>query len=111
MNTIYKALTITPMYRLIILFLLISIKSEAQQRTDTVKCYVQVMVPAEGAMGVARNLESNFIFLNGGMLIYTKAYAISDTSGRYIKFLNPRKKELKDIWMPDDKPVLMKKDW
>lgn len=85
--------------------------SKTQQQTDTVKCFVQIMIPAEGAMGVARNIESNFLFLNGGMLIYTRAYAISDTSGHYIKFLNPRKKELKDIWLPDEKPVIMKKDW
>ena len=69
------------------------------------------MIPAEGSMGIARNIEDNFIYMNGGMLIYTKAYAISDTSGHYVKFVNPRKKEIKNIWMPGDKPVMMKKDW
>lgn len=90
--------------------LLFSLSASAQSRTDTVKCYVQVMISADGALGISRNIENNQVFNNGGLLIYTKAYAIIE-SGKYVKFLSPRKKELKDIWTPDDKPVVMKKDW
>ncbi|OQP61722.1 hypothetical protein A3860_31140 [Niastella vici] len=82
----------------------------AQQRTDTIKCYVQVMIPADGALGISKQIENNQVYMNGGMLIYTKAYAIME-GGKYVKFLSPRRKELKDIWTPDDKPVIMKKDW
>ena len=93
------------------LLLLILIKSEGQQRTDTVKCYVQIMLPAAGTIGMSRNIEDNTLFVNGGMFIYTKAYAIKDTAGKYVRFLTPRKKELKDVWMPESGPVVMKKDW
>jgi hypothetical protein len=44
------------------------------------------------------------------MLIYTKAYAIMEGE-KYVKFINPRRKDLKDIWLPDNGPVAMKKDW
>lgn len=90
--------------------LLLCLGAAAQTRTDTVKCYVQVMISADGALGVSRNIENNQVFMNGGMLIYTKAYAIME-GGKYVKFLSPRRKELKDIWTPDDKPVVMKKEW
>lgn len=89
---------------------LISIKLTAQQRTDTVKCYVQVMISADGALGISKQIENNQAFNNGGLLIYTKAYAIID-AGKYVKFLTPRRKELKDIWTPDGKPVVMRKEW
>lgn len=89
---------------------LISIKLTAQQRTDTVKCYVQMMIPADGALGISKQIENNQVYMNGGMLIYTKAFAIME-GGKYVKFLSPRRKELKDIWTPDDKPVVMKKEW
>lgn len=90
--------------------LLFCLGATAQQRTDTVKCYVQVMIPADGALGISKQIENNQVYMNGGMLIYTKAYAIME-GGKYIKFLSPKRKELKDIWAPDDKPVVMKKDW
>lgn len=93
------------------LILLICVKSGAQQRSDTVKCYVQIMLPAAGTIGMSRNIEDNTLFVNGGMFIYTKAYAIKDTAGRYVRFLTPRKKELKDIWWPESGPIVMKKDW
>lgn len=69
------------------------------------------MVPAEGTLGIARNIEDNTVYLRGGLLIYTKAYGIRDESGNYIKFLNPKRKELKDIWLPGEKPVVMKYEW
>lgn len=93
------------------LLLLISVKLKAQQRGDTVKCYVQIMVPASGTVGMSKEIEDNQVFMNGGILLYTKAYAISDTAGRYVKFLTPRRKELKNIWLPGDKPVVMKYNW
>jgi hypothetical protein len=78
---------------------------------DTVKCYVQIMVPASETVGLSKEIEDNRVFLNGGIFLYTKAYAIKDTTGKYVKFLTPRKKELKNIWSPDDKPVVMRKEW
>lgn len=92
------------------IMLFASIASIAQSRTDTVKCYVQIMIPADGALGISKQIENNQVYMNGGMLIYTKAYAITE-AGKYVKFLTPKRKELKDIWMPDDKPVVMKKEW
>lgn len=93
------------------IILLIGINLKGQQRADTVKCYVQIMVPASGTVGMSKEIEDNRVFLDGGILLYTKAYAISDTTGRYVKFLTPRRKELKNIWLSDDKPVLMKFNW
>lgn len=78
---------------------------------DTVKCYVQLMVPADGALGIGRNIENNALFMSGGMFIYTKAFCVKDSTGKYVKFLNPRRKELKDIWWPESGPVVMRKDW
>lgn len=83
----------------------------AQNRTDTIKCYVQIMVPASGTVGMSKEIEDNQVFMNGGILLYTKAYAISDSLGRYVKFLTPRRKELKNIWLPDEKPVVMRYNW
>lgn len=91
--------------------LLISINVLGQQRTDTIKCYVQIMVPASGTVGMSKEIEDNQVFLNGGILLYTKAYAIGDTTGRYVRFLTPRRKELKNIWTPENKPVVMKYEW
>lgn len=85
--------------------------SVGQQRNDTVKCYVQIMVPASATVGLSKEIEDNRVFLDGGILLYTKAYAISDTTGRYVRFLTPRRKELKNIWTPGDKPVVMKFEW
>lgn len=89
--------------------LLISIMSVGQQRTDTVKCYVQIMVPASGTVGMSKNIEDNQVFMNGGILLYTKAYAIVEEK-KYIKFLTPKRKELKGIWKPID-PQLMEFEW
>jgi hypothetical protein len=80
-----------------------------QTGADTSKCYVQVMIPADGALGVSRNIENNQVFMNGGMLIYTKAYAVK-VGGRYVKFINPKGKELKNIWKPKD-PEVMEYEW
>jgi hypothetical protein len=43
------------------------------------------------------------------MLIYTKAYAISE-GGKYVRFLTPKRKELKNIWKPKD-PEVMEFEW
>lgn len=99
------------LYFLSCLILLISVKSKAQQKPDTVKCYVQIMVPASGTVGLSKEIEDNQVFLNGGILLYTKAYAVSDSPGHYMKFLTTRRKELKNIWLPDEKPVMMKYNW
>lgn len=93
------------------IILLTFIKSMGQQRADTVKCYVQIMVPASGTIGMSKAIEDNQVFLNGGILLYTKAYAISDSAGHYVKFLTPRRKQLNNIWLPDEKPVVMKYEW
>lgn len=82
----------------------------AKSQTDTIKCYVQIMVPAGRTIGLSREIEDNQLFLNGGIFLYTKAYAIKD-GGKYVKFLTPRHKELKDIWWPESGPVVMRKDW
>jgi hypothetical protein len=89
--------------------LLISIKSAAQQRADTVKCYVQIMVPASGTVGMSKEIEDNQVFMNGGILLYTKAYAIKE-GDRFVKFLSPKRKELKQIWKPKD-PEVMEFEW
>lgn len=81
----------------------------AQKRIDTVKCYVQIMVPASGTVGMSKEIEDNQVFMNGGILLYTKAYAISDQN-KYVKFLSPKKKELKGIWKPKD-PEVMEFEW
>lgn len=93
------------------IILIAALNCAAQGRADTIKCYVQIMVPASGTVGLSKEIEDNRVFLDGGILLYTKAYAISDSPGHYVKFLTPRRKELKNIWMPDDRPVLMRKDW
>lgn len=85
--------------------------NEPVKQTDTLKCYVQVMVPASATTGLSKEIDDNWVFLNGGILLYTKAYAISDSAGRYVRFLTPRKKELKNIWLPNEKPVVMKYNW
>lgn len=77
---------------------------------DTLKCYVQIMVPAANTVGLSREIEDNQLFFNGGIFLYTKAYAIKDST-RYVKFLTPRRKELKDIWWPESGPVVMRKEW
>lgn len=97
-------------YLMIAAFTLMFAVAKAQQRSDTVKCYVQIMIPASGTIGMSRNIEDNQLFINGGMFIYTKAYAIKE-DGKYVKFLTPRRKEIKDIWWPESGPVVMRKDW
>ncbi len=89
------------------LILLISVKLRAQ--TDTIKCYVQIMVPASGTVGMSKEIEDNQVFMNGGILLYTKAYGIIE-SGKYVKFLTPKRKELKNIWKPKD-PQVMEFEW
>lgn len=81
----------------------------AQNRTDTIKCYVQIMVPASGTVGLSKEIEDNRVFLDGGILLYTKAYAIIDDK-KYVKFLTPKRKELKGIWRPKD-PQVMEFEW
>lgn len=94
---------------LIICILLITINTVAQQRTDTVKCYVQIMVPASGTLGLSKEIEDNKVFLNGGILLYTKAYVIIE-GGKYTKFLTPKYKALTQIWKPKD-PEVMEFEW
>lgn len=91
------------------LILLISIKLMGQQRTDTVKCFVQIMVPASGTVGMSKEIEDNQVFMNGGILLYTKAYAIKE-GDRYVKFISPKRKDLKQIWKPKD-PEVMEFEW
>jgi hypothetical protein len=90
--------------------MLIAVKLQAQRQTDTIKCYVQIMVPASGTVGMSKETEDNQVFMNGGILLYTKAYAISDSPGHYVKFLSPKRKELKGIWKPKD-PQVMEFEW
>jgi hypothetical protein len=94
---------------LLVLLILLVIKSEGQQRTDTVKCYVQIMVPASGTVGMSKEIEDNQVFINGGILLYTKAYAIVEDK-KYVKFLTQKRKELKNIWKPKD-PQVMEFEW
>jgi len=82
---------------------------KAQSKTDTVKCYVQIMVPASGAVGMSKEIEDNHVFINGGILLYTKAYAIKE-GDKYVRFINPKRKELKQIWKPKD-PEVMEFEW
>lgn len=99
------------MKRLLLGFvLLLSIACKAESTSDTVKCYVQIMVPASGTVGLSKEIEDNQVFLNGGILLYTKAYGIKDESGKFIKFLNPKRKELKQIWRPSE-PQVMVHEW
>lgn len=81
----------------------------AQKKTDTLKCYVQIMVPASGTIGMSKNIEDNQVFANGGIILYTKAYAIREDN-KYIRFLTPKRKELKNIWKPND-PEVMEFEW
>jgi len=81
----------------------------AQSKKDTVKCYVQIMVPASGTIGMSREIEDNQVFINGGILLYTKAYAIKEGE-KYVRFLTPKRKELKQIWKPKD-PEVMEFEW
>jgi hypothetical protein len=100
------------MTRLVLAILLIlSFNSSinAQQKTDTIKCYVQIMIPATDAIGLHRNIEDSQLFLNGGILLYTKAYAIK-TNNKYTGFLTPKRKELKKIWKPKE-PQVMEFEW
>jgi hypothetical protein len=96
-------------YTLIMLLCLFTARLHAQQKTDTVKCYVQIMVPASGTIGMSRNIEDNQVFINGGILLYTKAYAVME-GGKYVQFFTPKKKELKNIWKPKD-PQVMEFEW
>jgi hypothetical protein len=89
--------------------MLTTVNMMGQQRTDTVKCYVQIMIPAKATVGMSRIVEDNQVFMNGGILLYTKAYAITE-GGKYVMFLNPRRKELKNIWKPKD-PEVMEYEW
>lgn len=98
------------MKRLILaLFALMSITVKSQMKSDTIKCFVQIMVPASGTVGMSKEIEDNQVFMNGGILVYTKAYAIKE-GDRYIKFLSPKRKELKQIWKPKD-PEVMEFEW
>ena len=96
-------------YILSCILLLTFIKLKAQQRTDTIKCYVQIMVPASGTVGLSKEIEDNRVFLNGGILLYTKAYAIVEDK-KYVRFLNPKRKELNNVWKPRD-PQVMEFEW
>lgn len=94
---------------IIFFFLAIPIVTFSQSKTDTVKCYVQIMVPASGTIGMSKEIEDNQVFMNGGVLLYTKAYAIKEGE-RYVRFLTPKHKELKQIWKPKD-PQVMEFEW
>jgi hypothetical protein len=67
------------------------------------------MVPASDAFALGREFNNNVLFINGGTLIYTKAYAIVQDN-KYIRFLTPKGKELKNIWKPKD-PQVMEFEW
>lgn len=93
----------------ILSILLIEVNTVAQQRADTVKCYVQIMVPANATVGMSKEIEDNRVFLDGGILLYTKAYAIKE-GDKYVRFMNPKRKELKQVWKPKD-PEVMEYEW
>lgn len=93
--------------------IVITINSKGQDiknNSDTIKCYVQIMVPASGTVGLSKEIEDNREFLNGGIILYTKAYAIKDGTGMYVKFLTPKRKPLKMIWKPNA-PQVMEYEW
>jgi hypothetical protein len=58
--------------RLLLALLFLPVLSKAQSKIDTIKCYVQVMIPASDAVGLHRESEVSQIFLNGGIVLYTK---------------------------------------
>ena len=93
----------------IFFFLIIPIVTFSQSKIDTIKCYVQIMVPASGTIGMSKEIEDNQVFMNGGVLLYTKAYAIKE-GDRYTRFLTPKRKELKNVWKPKD-PEVMEFEW
>ena len=82
----------------------------ARSQTDTVKCYVQITIPFKSFPMWRREFDDTELYNNGGMIIYTKAYAIRE-NGRYVKFLSVKRKEIKEIWKPDDNPQVMVKEW
>jgi len=94
---------------IIFFFLVIPIVTFSQSKIDTVKCYVLIMVPASGTVGMSKEIEDNQVFMNGGVILYTKAYAIKEGE-RYVKFITPKRKELKNIWKPKD-PQVMEFEW
>jgi len=97
------------MKQLIFALLLLPLLTKAQSKSDTVKCYVQIMVPASGTIGLSKEIEDNKVFMNGGVILYTKAFAIIQGE-KYIAFLTPKGKELKNIWKPK-KPEVMEYEW
>lgn len=89
--------------------LLFSFISYCQSKIDTIKCYVQIMVSASGTIGISKEIEDNQVFMNGGVLLYTKAYGVKE-GDKFIMFLTPKRKELKNIWKPKD-PQVMEFEW
>lgn len=74
--------------------ILMTINLQAQQQSDTVKCFVQIMIPASGTIGMSKEIEDNQVFLNGGILLYTKAYAIKE-GDKYVNSYPQEKKNLR----------------
>jgi len=94
---------------IIVILCVLAANAKGQTKIDTIKCYVQIMVPASGTIGLSKEIEDNQIFVNGGIILYTKAYAILEDN-MYIKFLTPKRKELKNIWKPKN-PEVMEFEW
>lgn len=95
--------------------LLLSILLTLTPPPDTIKCYVQVMQPASDAWSIGRNMENNGPFLSGGLIIYTKAYAVIERtpdSYKVITVLDSKKKrEVKNMWRTKGEPIIMEIDW
>lgn len=99
------------MKKIIFYLLFIGTSFKLLAQTDTVKCYVQIMYSFENTIGMSRNIEDNYLHKHGGMMFYTKAYGIRDDKGKFIKFLSVRKRELTEIWKPNDQPQVMIYNW
>jgi len=67
------------------------------------------MVPASSTIGLSKEIEDNQVFINGGVILFTKAFVIKE-GDKIIKFLTPKRKELKQIWKPNN-PDYMEYEW
>lgn len=86
-----------------------------QQPPDTIKCYAQVMHPASDAWQLGRYMDDNSKYLSGGVIIYTKAWAVIQRTPDSYKvitvFDSKKKKELKGVFKIKGEPAIMEFDW
>lgn len=109
-----------------LLFLIILIPAYklcfAQSKTDTVKCYIQIYYQTgTDLIGLGSHIDDNSLFLRGGLIGYTRGYAIrekvvnSETQKdewKYLKFLAWNgKREIKNVWFTLGVPQIMFKEW